>query len=188
MKYAPEDIQLIKDQLGSQSLPSIARRLNRSLTALEVKITRLGLSHTKSHTGMLTAGELANILKIDRNTVMQWILNHELDSLQRITRNKKKFTFINIDDFWAWAESNLHKIDFSKLEPDALPPEPKWVAEERKTSRQVTNYKTWTKKEEKLLMEFYCCGKSLGEISELLGRTRESIRKKIKRVIHNKQQ
>lgn len=182
MKYAPEDIQLIKDQLGSHSLKTIARRLNRSITALEVKITRMGLSHTKSYTGMLTAGELAKILKIDRNTVMQWIFNHELDSHQRITRNKKKFTFINMDDFWLWAEMNRHKIDFSKLELDALPPEPEWVEGERKTARQVTNYKSWTKHEEKLVLEWYCCGKTLPEIACMLGRTRESIRKKIKRL------
>lgn len=182
MKYAPEDLQMIKDQLGSQSLSTIARRLNRSITALEVKITRLGLSHTKSCTGMLTAGELAKILKIDRNTVMQWIVNHDLDSHLRITRSKKKFTFINTDDFWAWAEKNRHKIDFSKLEPDALPPEPYWVAEERKTPRQVTSYKAWTKNEEKLVLEWHCCGKTLAEISDMLGRTRESIRKKIKRL------
>ncbi|CAM3923193.1 DNA-binding protein [Mesobacillus thioparans] len=182
MKYAPEDIQLIKEQLGSHSLSTIARRLNRSMTALEVKITRLGLSHTKSYTGMITAGELARILKIDRNSVMQWILNHELDSQQRITRNKKKFTFINIDDFWAWAKSNRHKIDFSKLELDELPPEPEWVAEERKIAKQVTNYKAWTKQEEKLVLEWHCCGKTLAEIANMLGRTRESIRKKIKRL------
>lgn len=182
MKYAPEDIQLIKDQLGTQSLSTIARRLNRSITGLEVKITRMGLSHTKSYTGMLTAGELAKILNVDRNTVMQWILNHELDSLQRITRNNKKFTFINIDEFWEWADKNREKIDFSKLEPNALPPEPEWVADERKIEKQVTSYKGWTKQEEKLLMEYYCCGKTLHEIADQLGRTRESIRKKIKRL------
>lgn len=182
MKYAPEDLQLIKDQLGSHSLTTIARRLNRSITALEVKITRMGLSHTKSYTGMLTAGELAKILKVDRNTVMQWILNHNLYSQKRVTRNKKRFTFIDMDDFWSWAEKNRHKIDFSKLESDALPPEPEWVEGERKTARQVTNYKAWTKQEEQLVLEWYCCGKTLAEIADRLERTRESIRKKIKRL------
>jgi hypothetical protein len=102
MKYAPEDLQTIKEQLGSQSLSAIARRLNRTIMALEVKITRMGLSHTRSYTGMITAGELARVFKIDRNTVMQWIYNHDLNSCERITRNKKRFTF-NTDDFWAWA-------------------------------------------------------------------------------------
>lgn len=182
MKYSPEDLQMIKDQLGSQSLTTIARKLNRSITALEVKITRMGLSHTKSCTGMLTAGELAKILKVDRNTVMQWLHNHDLSYHQRITRNKKRFTFINIDEFWIWAEKNRHKIDFSKLEPDELPPEPEWVTKERTIARQTTNYKAWTKHEEKQVLEWYCCGKTLSEISEMLGRTRESIRKKIKRL------
>ncbi|NKE06744.1 helix-turn-helix domain-containing protein, partial [Mesobacillus selenatarsenatis] len=152
MKYSPKDIQLIKDQVGSQSLTSIARKLNRSITALEVKITRMGLSHTKSYTGMLTAGELAKTLKVDRNTVMQWIHNHELGYHQRITRNKKRFTFINIDEFWIWAEKNRHKINFSKLEPDELPPEPGWVTKERTIARQTTNYKAWTTHEEKQVL------------------------------------
>jgi hypothetical protein len=182
MKYAAEDIQLIKDQVGAFPLSTIAKKLNRTIVALEVKITRMGLSHTKSYTGMLTAGELAKNLNIDRNTVMQWILNHELDSHQRVTRNKRKFTFINIEDFWSWADKNRYKIDFSKLEPNSLPPEPDWVAGERKITKQVTNYKVWTKQEEKLLLEWHCCGKSLSEISGMLGRTSDSIRKKIKRL------
>ena len=182
MKYAAEDIQMIKDQIGSHSLPTIAKRMNRTMVALEVKIKRMGIAHTKSHTGMITAGELAKILQVDRNTVMGWIFNHDLDSQQRITRNKKKFTFINIDNFWDWANKNRNKIDFSKLDTNALPPEPVWVEEERKISKTVTNYKAWTKQEEKLLLEFHCCGKNLKEISKLLGRTSDSIRNKIKRL------
>ncbi|HAQ08522.1 MAG TPA: DNA-binding protein [Bacillus bacterium] len=185
MRYVAEEIQMIKDQIGTQSVTILAKRMNRTMVALEVKIKRMGISNTKSQTGMITAGELARILQVDRNTVICWIINHELESQQRITRTKKRFMFINIEDFWNWADNNRNKIDFSKLEPNALPPEPDWVDEERKVSKAVTNYKVWTKQEEKLLLEVYRSGKNLKEISCLFGRSSDSIRNKIKRLTEN---
>ena len=37
---------------------------------------RLGLSNTKLQTGFLTIGELAKVLKVDRNTIRWWIKRH----------------------------------------------------------------------------------------------------------------
>src|SRR4051812_43588216 len=113
------------------SLKAISENLGKSIHTIQSTLIRKkGTSNTKIHTGMLTAGELAKALGVDRNTVMGWIERHELKHTKRITNKKKRFTFIDVDDFWDWAGEDCHKckIDWSAVEPYSLPPEPSWVA------------------------------------------------------------
>lgn len=183
MRYAAEDLKTLREWVGNYPLSSIAKKLNRSTTSIEVKITRLGLSNTKSESGLITAGELAKIIKVDRNTVMGWILRHELKSRKRITRHKKVFTFIKIEDFWSWAEGNKEKVGFKKIPVNSLPPEPEWVSKERrKNIGEIHNYKKWTIQEEKSLLHLYNAGLSMQSIAQELGRSVNSVQKKISRI------
>jgi DNA-binding CsgD family transcriptional regulator len=174
-------LQVIKEFIGNEPISSIAKRLNRSPIGLEMKINRLGLANTKSFSGMMTAGEFARILNIERNTIMGWISRHGLESKRRITRHKRKFTFIEIEVFWKWAKQNKEKIDFSKLDVNALPPEPDWVQSERGVEKTMKIYKSWTTKEVKILIEL-AEKKTYKEIASLLGRTPYSVEKKYSRL------
>jgi DNA-binding CsgD family transcriptional regulator len=178
-----KELCYIEDNLGRQSLQSIARKLGLQPKSLEITLIRKrGTSNTKISTGMVTAGELAKTLQIDRNTVVGWIKRHGLPYKQRVTRYKKKFTFIDIEEFWKWAYEHKDRIDFSKLAPNSLPPEPEWVKEERKKKKNVRNYRSWTIQEEKQLMELAASGKSFQEIAKMLNRTRLSVEKKYNRL------
>ncbi|MDF2947284.1 MAG: hypothetical protein K0S51_1963 [Bacillales bacterium] len=181
MKYVSYELQIIKEYLGKESIASIARRINRSPVGLEMKINRLGLSNTKSFTGMMTAGELAKVLKVERNTVIGWINRHGLQAKQKITRHKRKFTFIDIETFWVWANLHREKIDFSKLVQNSLPPEPSWVNDERNVNRTMKVYKNWTTNEVKILIEL-AEKKTFKEIANLLDRTPYSVEKKYSRI------
>ncbi|MDF2605955.1 MAG: hypothetical protein K0S34_145 [Bacillales bacterium] len=181
MKYVSYELQIIKEYLGKECIASIAKRINRTPIGLEMKINRLGLANTKSFTGMMTAGELANILKIERNTVIGWINRHGLQAKQKITRHKRKFTFIDIETFWVWASFNRERIDFSKLIPNSLPPEPNWVHDERNAKKTLKIYKCWTTNEVKILIEL-AEKKTFKEIANLLGRTPYSVEKKYSRI------
>jgi hypothetical protein len=183
VKYAAEELKTLREWVGYYPLGSIAKKLNRTTTSIEVKLTRLGISNTKSESGLITAGELANIINVDRNTVMGWILRHGLKSRKRVTRHKKVFTFINLEDFWSWADANKEKVDFSKIPDNSLPPEPHWVEQERKNNKgKIHSYKNWTIQEEKLLLHLYKAGLSKQSIAKELGRSVNSIQKKICRI------
>ncbi|MDE3840240.1 DNA-binding protein [Bacillus methanolicus] len=178
-----KELCYIEDNLGRQSLKSIAKKLGRQPKSLEITLIRKrGTSNTKVSTGMITAGELAKTLQIDRNTVVGWIKRHGLPFSQRVTRYKKKFTFIDIEEFWKWAYENKERIDFSKLASNSLPPEPDWVKEERKRKKNVRNYRSWTTREEKQLIELAASGKSIQEIASILNRSTLSVEKKYYRL------
>lgn len=183
MRYAAEELKTLREWVGNYPLGSIAKKLNRSTTSIEVKLTRLGLSNTKSESGLLTAGELAKIISVDRNTVMGWILRHGLKSKKKVTRYKKVFTFIKIEDFWSWAEGNKEKVDFKKIPVNSLPPEPQWVDEEKRTRKgKIHNYKKWTIQEEKLLIQLAKAGLSMQSIAFELERSVNSVQKKLSRI------
>ena len=78
--------------------------MDRTYTAVIVKMKRLGLSNTKLQTGFLTIGELAKVLKVDRTTIRWWIKRHGLPYKKRITRKSKSFHLIDSSEFWEWAE------------------------------------------------------------------------------------
>jgi hypothetical protein len=182
VRYASEELKNLREWVGNYPLGSIAKKLNRSTTSIEVKLTRLGLSNTKNESGLLTAGELAKIINVDRNTVMGWVLRHGLKSKRRVTRHKKVFTLIEIEDFWLWAEGNKEKVDFSKIPLNSLPPEPDWLGRERKNRKKTHNYKKWTIQEEKHLLHLFNAGFSIPSIAKELERSVDSVQKKINRI------
>ncbi|PLR99093.1 helix-turn-helix domain-containing protein [Bacillus sp. T33-2] len=178
-----KELRFIEENLGAIPLKTIADKLGKPVNTIEMTLKRKkGSASTKIHTGMLTAGELAKILKVDRNTVMGWIRRHGLASVQRVTHTSKRFTFIDIELFWSWAADNKDKIDFSKLSPHVLPPQPKWVEFERKTSKTITKYKAWTVQEEKRLLKLVSTGMNFEEIAAIMDRTPHSIEKKHSRI------
>nr|WP_246861137.1 helix-turn-helix domain-containing protein [Bacillus sp. REN3] len=172
-------MKYLEENLGSLPLTTIAKKMGRSVKTLEVTMNRkFGSSNTKSHTGMITAGELARALKVDRNTVMCWIKRHGLNSRQRITHTKKRFTFIDIQDFWEWCYHHREKVNLALLEKNVLPPEPEWVEAERMKPKKVHSYKPWTVSEETILLEYIRQGMGFKEIADKLGRTSFSVEKK----------
>ncbi|WP_257988372.1 helix-turn-helix domain-containing protein [Bacillus sp. V33-4] len=182
MIYTEDELVFIKENLGKRPLSEIAKQLGRSPKSLEMTLIRkMGTSNTKTSTGNITAGELAKILQVDRNTVIGWLARHGLPYKEKITRYKKKFTFIDVEEFWKWAAHNKEKIDFSKMQPYSLPPEPDWVKEERKY-KKARNYCPWTILEEKQLLEWAQAGLSMQTISEKLKRTPSSVVKKYERL------
>lgn len=185
MAIPEEELQFIKDNLGTMSLELIAKKLGKQVNAVQKNLYKYtGSTKTRQHTGMITAGELAKAFKVDRKTVVGWIERHNLPCTKKITNRERRFTFIDIENFWRWAELNKERIDFSKLERFALPPEPKWVAQERRKKTKKSNYKSWTVQEEKRLIALVEEGKDFKEITKILDRSsKTAVEKKYYRLI-----
>jgi hypothetical protein len=183
-KWTEEDLNFLKNNLGMISLSAIATRLNRTRDAVTMKTYRLGIGKTKHFVGMLTIGELANLLKVERNTVKCWVDRHGLDCIKKTTRYNKKFYFINAEKFWSWAKENQSKLDFLKIELNSIPPEPSWVKDARLSNPfRKKNYKPWTTQENRMLVDLIQNGLSYKEVGERLGRTLYSIEKQYKRLL-----
>ncbi|MCH1626384.1 helix-turn-helix domain-containing protein [Fredinandcohnia quinoae] len=176
-----EEIEFLKENIGHMKISTISRQLNRTETAVDLKIKRLGLSNTKSFTGQLTMHELAMLLKIDPKSVKLWIENHGLKYTKKATRNTRKFYFIKPEDFWEWAKNNKKRIDFSKIERQSIIPEPSWVDSERYTEKKV-NYKAWTTIEIHSMIELVSTGQTFSDIGKRLNRSAVSIQRKYQRL------
>lgn len=181
-----DDIDYLKEHIGVHKIPVIARSMERSYESVRVKMTRLGLSKTKSQTGFLTMGELARHLKIERKTVQGWVDRHGLPCMKKVTRKCKRFYLISPSDFWDWANINKEKVQFSDIEPQTLLPEPEWVAEERQKDKEVVKkkpYKYWTTKEDQRLLELRNNGFTYSVIGEKMNRSSISVERRYKRII-----
>ncbi|WP_203363265.1 helix-turn-helix domain-containing protein [Bacillus sp. REN10] len=186
-EWCTDEIEYLKEYAGFQKVSNIAKKLDRSFESVLVKMNRLGLANTKSQTGLVTIGELAKILQVDRNTIKWWMKKHQLPFMQKVTRKSKSFYFVDPYQFWKWAEKNKDKITFSNIPHQALPPEPAWVKEERVKEKEhclskKRTYKCWTTKEDQLLIQLRQEGLTYAEIGRRMNRSINSIIRRYERV------
>lgn len=183
--YTEQEIDLIEELAGLKSLNIIAQKLGRPKKGVWVKMVELGCADFHMEAGTYSAKALSEIIGVSHETVRRWILTKDLPARKRGRQygvNKRNMAYhIHPEDFWKWAKKNKSFVEFNKIEPDILLPEPEWVEEERK--KQFYNppkQKIWTDEEdEKLLRMYYKEALKQREIAERLGRTQNSIEKRL---------
>lgn len=185
-KWTSSEEELLIKRHGSYSIKSTAKKLNRSVLSVELKAYRLGLSGNSKAFDQITKTELRKALKITSFFMEKLINDKGLKVNKKITCKTKVYYFIELEEFWNWAEKHKSLIDWTKLEKNLLGKEPLWVDEERKQivfNKKIFRYgNEWTKKEEMQLAELYNSGKACTEIALIMGRTVYSIRGKVKRL------
>lgn len=187
-RWTTDEIDYLKENIGFRRIKDIAKTLGRTETAVTIKLKRLGLGSTRSVSGKVTSGELAQIFGIDRNTVKWWIIHHGLPATKKVTCKKRKYTLISPENFWDWAKDHRERIDFSKVAKNSLPPEPSWLDEERRNpSFQKRNYRGWSTKEDQMLAAYIDEGLSYKEIAEIMNRSFYSVEKRYHRIKDMKQ-
>lgn len=184
-RWTQDEIAYLVSSVGKFKLSTIAQNLNRTETAVSLKLKRLGFGNTKEHVGMLTFGELSRYLGVDRNTVQGWAERHGLPFTSKVTKSSRHYYFVDNEDFWKWATKNKEKINFSKIEENAILPEPDWVKKERyyNTYFKKRKYKQWTYKEDEKLKELVLDnGYTYQKVGEILGRSAISVERRYARL------
>ncbi|PKR86434.1 DNA-binding protein [Heyndrickxia camelliae] len=180
-KWTDAEIRFLKENVGRMKIETIAQKLHRSEGSIVSKMKRLGIAYTKNQTGHLSTHQLAELLSVDRNTIIGWMKRHGLKYTKKVTRTTKSFYFIDPMEFWKWADRNREKIDFSKIECNAIAPEPEWVRHERSKQKEE-HYKVWSVKEERVLKMMVLSGYSYTEVAQRLSRTKTSVQRKFQRM------
>lgn len=183
--WTEEEDELLRERVGKVSFPTIAKNLNRTLKAVVGRAENLGISHTKFESGKLTANELANALQVDSHAVYRWVKRDGLKAIYKVTRKEAKFYLIDVKDFWKWAESNKEKLNFFRIDPLALLPEPDWVGEERKKdfhSIPKNARVKWRQADDEWLISLLKGNYSMQEISVHMNRTEKAVRRRISRL------
>lgn len=132
--WTTEEKDLLEKYWGNKSVTTIAKKLNRSVNAINVMKNRLGLGAFLESGEYVTMHQLLLAIGItggDGYKNKSWIENRDFP-VKRIRVESNKFKVVYIEDFWKWAEQNKAFLDFSKFDEYALGKEPEWVKQKRK--------------------------------------------------------
>jgi len=183
-KWSIEEFQYLSDNWGQNSMITIAKNLNRSVSAVQQKATDSGLGP------FLDAGEYLTLNKFviemrGGNGGRTYTVNQWADKgLPIRTKRVKNYSFkiIYLEDFWRWAEKNKTLMDFSKLEPLVFGKESDWMEEQRRADIEKRYFKStpWTIAEDeylKMLLNQYKY--TYREISLKTRRTEGAIKRRV---------
>lgn len=179
--WTAQELEYLDSNWGYVSLPSMANRLNRTVEAIKIKASRLGLGSVLMGGDYITLNQLIIALSGHKESSYlrkSWVENRGLP-VHKKRVDKCWFNVVYIDEFWQWAEKHRSFIDFSKMEPLALGKEPEWVVEQRKKDYRALSLQrkdTWSPAEDSKLL--YLLGQQKYgylELSKMLNRSAGAI-------------
>ena len=183
--WTPQEENLLAEWWGDKSIPAIAKRLGRSVTAVKIRAQRLGLGSVLSAGSYITLNQLLIAVR-GTNSGGGYITKSWAEKRGLPVHTKRvvncSFRVVYLDEFWEWAKKNRSFIDFTKMEPLILGEEPEWVAEQRKNDYQsfaIQRKDPWTPDEDdrlKLLLKQHRYG--YAELSEMLHRSAGEIQRR----------
>lgn len=101
-KWTKEDVEYLTEKWGNVSIPSIAKKLNRSVNAVKIKAGRLNLGPMLENGAYVTLNQLAIALtgkNLSPYCKKSWIENRGMP-----VHNKKviknTFKIVYLDEFW----------------------------------------------------------------------------------------
>ena len=181
-KWTYSEIRYIKEIWGTKSIKAIAKKLNRTTTAIQVKAHRLHLKRLTEYGEYITFNQLLNIInKPTYNKYDKKLINANFP-LKTMTIINKKIKIVYMSDFWKWLEKNKHLIDLQYTEKGDLGLEPDWVYYKRDADIRAAAYypRKWTTVEDeklKHLLNSYKYG--YRDISIFLKRTEGAIKRRM---------
>ena len=112
-KWTKSEIEYLENEWGSQSVPAIAKALDRTEIAVTNKAWKLGLGRFTMSGDYITLYELFAALGYKAYTgTFKYFTNNGLPYRVQKVHNSKRVRVININSFWKWAEENKEIIDF----------------------------------------------------------------------------
>ena len=183
--WTVEEETALVDKWGTYSIPTIAKSLDRSVNAIKVRASRLGIGPVLMGGDYVTLHQLLIAVNGGNSgygyKLKSWVENRGLP-VHKKQVVKCSFRVVYLAEFWEWAEKNRSFLDLSKMEPLALGKEPAWVANQRKKdaeSFRLQRKDPWTAEDDsrlKMLLKEYRYG--YAEMSAMLYRSEGAIQRR----------
>ena len=182
--WTQKEICILQDLWGEKTIPKIAKILNRSENAVNVKSKRLGLGSFKANSEYLCGRDIERIMKVDIHTVTDyWMGKCGLKYKSVKPRGNKAFKYVKHSDLLKWLEHNQDKWDSRKLELYSLGIEPEWLKEKRKADKKrPVAFKPYTRWEENIICRMYRSGSTIQSIADAVGRSHAAIGHRVRRM------
>ena len=185
-RWTKEEEDYLEDRWGTVSIPAIAQKLGRTVSAVKIRAGRLGLGAVLMCGEYVTFHQLVVALGCtggDGYKITSWIKNRGFP-IHRKKVDQCSFKVVYLHEFWEWAEKNRSFLDFSKMEPLALGKEPPWVAQQRRHDHEayaVQRKDPWTAAEDQQLLMLLGQHKyGYAELSQMLRRSAGAIQRRCK--------
>ncbi|PPK77543.1 hypothetical protein BXY41_11682 [Lacrimispora xylanisolvens] len=184
--WSHEDESYLEEKWGTISVKGIAKKLNRTETAVVLKSQRMGLGAFLDAGDYVTWNQLQTALGLGKSSsgykMISWVKNRDFPiHTKRIRSNSFKIVFLN--EFWVWAEKNQTFLDFSRFEPLALGEEPAWVQGKRRhdcENRRRIKTIPWSAAEDNKLIRLVKKQQyGVQALSKLMGRTEGAIQRRL---------
>lgn len=183
--WTAEDEAQLAELWGYFSIDTIAKRLDRTVNAVKVRVNRLGLPPFLLSGDYVTLNLLMNCMtgtNVKSYQLKSWVENRGLPVHTQRRSKGYSVRVVYLEEFWEWAEKNRSFIDFSKLEPLALGKEPEWVPEQRRkdyAAFRLQRKDPWTPLEDQQLMHLLSEQKyGYAELSAMLRRSAGAIQRR----------
>lgn len=131
--WTVEEETLLSDLWGTESLESISKKLNRTVSSVTNKAFQMGLgSQIENNYNGLTIKDISDLLGVNIQTVsVTWISLGLKYKVQKISKTKS-YRYVEIKDLYEFLEANQNIWDSRNLEHNILGIEPDWLKEKRK--------------------------------------------------------
>lgn len=183
-RWTQDEYDYLEHNWGVVTTASIAKKLNRSISAVKQKAIRRGLGPVIQSSNYLTICEIAKAFNKEYTSVMEiWVKNNGLKIIEKKFVETQKFKVIKPKDFWAWAERNKGLINFAKYERYSLPDEPDWLKDKIKSdyaAQDKSRISTpWTPLDDESLRYMFAAGKyTIAYMAKVLNRTETAIKRR----------
>lgn len=176
IEWSDEDIAFLVDMWGELSPNKIAKELQRRPTAVRRQAEKLKL--TTKTAGYLIPSEVGRMLNREAETIRYWITNSGLKAVKKKYLRRNSY-LIDPKDLKEFLIANPEKWKAIDMKENDLFIDEVWLANKRAEEMKTPNdSKLWSITEEQTLLDYINEGKTNREISELMGRTYNSIRRK----------
>jgi transposase-like protein len=181
--WTKEEIEYLEDKWGVISIKAIAKNLGRGISAVKQKGQSVGLGDPILHYDGISISQLSQALNLEYQQVQYWITNYSFPAKRKMFAEKMHVLVVQYQDFWVWAEEHKQMLNFSRLEPLILGPEPEWVAEKRKADMKSHNkikVRQWSKEDDRRLSNMvHAYQYTYPEIANRLQRTESALKRRL---------
>ena len=183
--WTSEEVEFLRESWGNFSIPYICKALGRSKSAIQNKVTRLGLGYHFNNGNLITFNQLITALGLGSSyTLLRDKYSKAGLNIIYKTVNTRRIAKVDLDHFWKWAKDNKNILNFSKFEKGALGKEPTWVEEKRKADRlnptKISHNRVWTKEDDnRLISKTKSCRYTYKDLAKELNRTENAIKRRL---------
>lgn len=190
-QWTEAEERYLEESWGRTSLKTIAKKLGRSESAVVVRIQRLGLGPGLQNGERISWNQFVIALLGGANYgggyLKKRLIAAGFPVHTQIVRghNGARFTTVDIDEFWKFAEENKDLFDFSRMEAHAFGPEPEWATLKRQLDAERlrnghAHNDPWTEGDDHLLKQLLKQYKyTYTDLAERLHRSEGAVKRRI---------